>query len=527
MGRRGRDRRLAAVLFTDIVGSTEVASELGDARWRELLTRHHEIVRRDLRRYGGRERDTAGDGFFATFDAPADAVRCAVAAQSNVRTLGIEIRAGVSFGQVEQIDGKPGGLVVVAGARIMGESDAGAVLVSSAVRDVLPGAGITFEDVGVRRLKGLDDEVHVYSVTAVDGEAIEHPESDQEVARLRRGQVTQPEPAANRRWMRAGAGLIGVIVLAGLFALIRAMNGEEPAAPPAGPPQNALISLDPESGEPGQMIPVSNQPQEGRLYSTAAHLGAAGEGGVWLVRDTVILHVNPVHHEVREPPVTNASWGAGVPLALDIGMGRLWASNGSLFTIDGGTDDVTPFARPDLAESAYGVDMTVGGGWIWIADSTGTVWRIDPERPADIGSIAVPSGQVDAVVADTRSVWTYDSFDDSVTHIDPETLEPSGPRNVSSGVDDIAILDGELWVLSVGSGAVFRFGNSTAASVGSQATCLVPGFGALWVGDENGDLYRISPFGAEAERIYRAGGAIRTVIPDEESGVLWVDVGPG
>lgn len=97
MDRRGRHPRLAAVLFTDIVRSTETASTLGDRRWRELLTRHHRIIRSELKRYGGHEHDTAGDGFFASFSAPADAIRCAAACAAGVRQLGVEIRAGVNF----------------------------------------------------------------------------------------------------------------------------------------------------------------------------------------------------------------------------------------------------------------------------------------------------------------------------------------------------------------------------------------------------------------------------------------------
>ena len=126
------------MLFTDIVSSTEAASEMGDARWLALLGRHHRIVRTQLKLYGGHEQDTAGDGFFATFDVPADAVRCAVAAQREVRGLGIEIRAGVNFGEVEMVDGKPGGLAVHTGARIMSTSSGGVVIVSSSVRSSWP-----------------------------------------------------------------------------------------------------------------------------------------------------------------------------------------------------------------------------------------------------------------------------------------------------------------------------------------------------------------------------------------------------
>ena len=112
-------RGLGAVLFTDIVGSTVVAAEMGNTRWSELVSRHHRLIRREIRRFGGREHDTAGDGFFVAFERPVDAIRCAVAAANAVRELGIEIRAGVSFGQLEMVEGKAGGLIVNTAARVM------------------------------------------------------------------------------------------------------------------------------------------------------------------------------------------------------------------------------------------------------------------------------------------------------------------------------------------------------------------------------------------------------------------------
>src|SRR5438045_3353312 len=140
MRRRGRDHVLATLLFTDIVGSSRVAAEVGDRRWRTLLDRHHAIVRAELRRSRGRELDTAGDGFFASFDEPSDAIRCACAIAEAVRELGIEIRAGVNLGEAEIIAGKPGGLAVHAAARIMALAEPGEVLVSSTVRDMVPGS---------------------------------------------------------------------------------------------------------------------------------------------------------------------------------------------------------------------------------------------------------------------------------------------------------------------------------------------------------------------------------------------------
>ena len=149
------DRVLATVLFTDIVGSTERASELGDRRWRELLERHQAVVRRELERFWGREIDTAGDGFLATFDGPARAVRCARAIGNGVRGLGIEVRAGLHTGECEVLGDKVAGVAVHTGARVAGAAGPGEVLVSNTVRDLVAGSGIQFEDRGEHELKGV------------------------------------------------------------------------------------------------------------------------------------------------------------------------------------------------------------------------------------------------------------------------------------------------------------------------------------------------------------------------------------
>jgi class 3 adenylate cyclase len=160
------DRVLASVLFTDIVGSTERAAELGDRRWREAVEGHHATVRAILARYHGVEIDTAGDGFFATFDGPARAVRCAQAVVEAVRALDLEVRAGVHTGEVETIDGKVGGIAVNIGARVGGMAGPSEVLVSSTVKDLVAGSGLEFEDRGERDLRGLPDPWHLYRVVS-------------------------------------------------------------------------------------------------------------------------------------------------------------------------------------------------------------------------------------------------------------------------------------------------------------------------------------------------------------------------
>jgi class 3 adenylate cyclase len=159
------ERVLATVLFTDIVGSTERAAELGDAAWNGLLRSHHGLVRRELARYRGREMDTAGDGFFATFDGPARAIRCACAVRDAVREIGLEIRAGLHAGECELLDGKAAGIAVSIGARVASSARAGEVLVSSTVRDLVAGSGIGFDERGTEALKGIPGEWRLYAVS--------------------------------------------------------------------------------------------------------------------------------------------------------------------------------------------------------------------------------------------------------------------------------------------------------------------------------------------------------------------------
>jgi pimeloyl-ACP methyl ester carboxylesterase/class 3 adenylate cyclase len=158
------ERSLATVLFTDIVGSTEAATELGDRRWKGLLEDHHRRVRGQLARFRGIEIDTAGDGFFATFDGPARGIRCALAIVGTVRDLGIQVRAGLHTGEVERIDRKVGGIAVNIGARVGAAAGPSEVLVSQTVRDLVAGSGLAFEDAGEHELKGVPDRWRLYRV---------------------------------------------------------------------------------------------------------------------------------------------------------------------------------------------------------------------------------------------------------------------------------------------------------------------------------------------------------------------------
>lgn len=158
------DRVLSTVLFTDIVSATERAARLGDRQWRELLDRHHGLVRKELTRFRGHEVDTAGDGFFATFDGPARAIRCASSIREAVRQLGIDIRAGVHTGECELMGDKVAGIAVHIGARVMAKAGPGDVLVSGTTKDLVAGAGLQFQDRGTHVLKGVPGEWRLFAV---------------------------------------------------------------------------------------------------------------------------------------------------------------------------------------------------------------------------------------------------------------------------------------------------------------------------------------------------------------------------
>jgi basic membrane protein A and related proteins len=234
MPRARRKTILTTLMFTDIVGSTTVAEEMGDRRWRELLARHHRILREALRDFGGRELDTAGDGVFARFDSPGSAIRCACAIGDAVRELGIEIRAGVHIGECEVFEGKLSGVNVHVGARTMGLAGAGEVLVTGGVRDLVRGAGFGFADRGLHELRGVAGEWQLFEVTSIDNVPRDPPPSEEE-SKSRRDAIVPPPLRKRRRVRLAGGMAAGAILLVGAsIALARAVGPDAVAGPLTG-----------------------------------------------------------------------------------------------------------------------------------------------------------------------------------------------------------------------------------------------------------------------------------------------------
>jgi class 3 adenylate cyclase len=156
---------LTTVMFTDLVGSTERASAVGDRGWRDLLSEHHAVVRRELARFRGEERDTAGDGFFATFDGPARAIRAGQAIVTGMQRLGLDMRIGIHVGECEMHDGKPAGIAVSIGARVAAAAQPGEILVTGTVRDLVAGACLDFKARGEHELKGVPGTWKLFAIT--------------------------------------------------------------------------------------------------------------------------------------------------------------------------------------------------------------------------------------------------------------------------------------------------------------------------------------------------------------------------
>ena len=167
--RRGDERGLVTLLFTDIVGSSKVATELGDQRWHRVQARHHATVRKQLKRFGGHEVDTAGDGFFITFPSPARGVRCAFEIVREVRELGLDIRAGLHIGEAELAGEKVGGIAVTTAQRVESAAGPGQVLATDTIVHLVAGSGLEFTDLGSRELKGVPGRWELFSLdVAVD-----------------------------------------------------------------------------------------------------------------------------------------------------------------------------------------------------------------------------------------------------------------------------------------------------------------------------------------------------------------------
>ena len=505
------ERFLTTVVMTDIVGSTEHAAELGDSAWRELLQQHHALIRAELRRHGGREIDTAGDGFFVVFDAPATAVRCVLEIAQEVGRLGIEIRAGVHVGEVQQMAGKVTGIAVVVASRIMANAGGGEVLVSSTVRDLAAGSGLTFDDRGVRTLKGVPGEWHVFAVGSAEAQTAEPGQpvaaSERRAAAVRRAQA---RPFWQRHPRATAAMAVGLVAVLGISSLVVWSPWRPPALEAVA--ANALGLIDPDRNEIIGQVDVGQQPSA----------VGPGEDGIWvansidgtvqridsdqqLVVHTVDVGLSPIGLVVANGSVWVANSGGrsvsrinietgrvvdtitvgNSPSAIAAGASAIWVTNrgdGTVMRLDGATGEPMETIPVGFAPSGLAVDDF--GVWV-ISEDGGTLVHLDPATgvalapPIPVGSRPV------AIATGAGAVWVASATDGTVTRIDPQADRVNGVIEVGGGLSALVVADDNVWVAGL-DGVVHRLEvadldtTPVTISTGSGISALTPTDEGIW-----------------------------------------------
>ena len=478
MPRRGEDQRaLAIVLFTDIVGSTELAAELGDERWKQVLETHHGVVRKTLKKYSGREIDTAGDGFFATFGRPADAIRCASDIIDQLRAVGIQIRAGVHMGEVEQLGGKAGkvgGIAVHIGARVAAKAGASEILVSSTVRELVAGSDIRFADRGSYDLKGVPGEWRLYAIDReLPGEVPPMPVVEAPAAR-----------AARRRTMPATAiGAAGIVMAIAAVVLVLVLREGAPSNVVAVPGPDTVSRIDTKANRFAGTTSVGSNP-------TGL---AAGEGSIWVVNssDQTVSRIDQATGKVLSSRAVG-----GPPTGVAFGSGSAWVTTqfgltsgrtGSVLRFDPGTPGVSKVIEVGSGVSA----IAYGEGAVWATNTIrNTLLRIDPDTNQVAQTIAVGNGP-HSLVTGQGFVWVANTLDNSIWRIDVKSGVVGSKISLASPPTSLALDGNTLWVASQTSNAVTRIdarsGTTVATvSVGAQPSAIAAGGGSVWVSNAAG-----------------------------------------
>jgi peptide/nickel transport system substrate-binding protein len=468
-GPRGPARFLTTVLFTDIVGSTEHAAELGDRAFHELIQLHNGILRASLKRHGGRELDTAGDGFFAVFDAPAAAVDCALEIAAAVRQeLGIEIRAGLHVGEVQQSGSKVSGIAVVIGSRIMSAGGPSDVLVSGTVRDLTAGSGLTFEERGSRELKGVPGTWPIYAVARAEDVARQR-EADADRASRRAAAVRRAH--ARPIWERRPRLVAAISVVLALVVGLGGLLVWSPWRPPAlaAVAENSIGVIDVDRAEVIGAVRVGSRP--GGI--------AVGEGSAW---------------------VTNT--GADTVSQIDLGT----------------------HAVVNTIEVERGpVGIAVADGSIWVANSGDrTVSRVNVGVGRVVDSITVGNGPT-AIAVGAGAVWVANTSDSTIVRLDPVSGEVGAPIGVAAGPIALAVDDSGVWVASQDGGAVTHIDPASGTTIAtpillsSRPAALAIGAGSVWVAGSDGTVTGIDKDSGRVTATLDIGGSLSSIVVTDRS----------
>ena len=494
-------RVLRTVMFTDIVGSTQLAAELGDRRWRRTVAAHNEAIRRELKRNHGQEVDTAGDGFFAIFENPTDAVTCAASAVAAVHGLGLRIRAGIHTGEVEPAGAKVGGIAVHIGARLLAMAGTEEVLVSSTVRDLVAGSGHEFEDRGNHELRGVPGEWHVYALVLPQlDHALAGAGADDDEARL---------AAANRRQRTVVGGLVGVIALLVLGIGAAFIVAAQAQPPPSGP--NTVLAYDPGKAQPARGWHVGAGPSAMTLADGVLWITSTGSGTITRI-------------DLAAGQTTSIGQGGAHPSAVLVDAGKA-------FVADRYANQLTVLAARDgslldrFDQHASGLASSPAG--VWAADDLADrLVLLDPvSGPTSNWITFTPPAAPTALAVAADILWAAAPRAPGIQRVDTSQRTVAPVATELSGVDGVGAAGNDLWLASSAGDSVARVDGSNGNVEVRVPVCDTPialagtPTGAWVACATSNELWRIDRTGGVTDRV-QLDGVPAALVADGER--VWV-----
>ena len=519
------DRRVATALFIDVVDSTRIAAEVGDRRWRELVANFRSIVRRQLKRNGGHEVDTAGDGFFATFESPAGALRAAAAIVAEVQKVGLDVRCGVHTGELERIDGRLGGIGAHIAARVMAEAGAANVYATSTVHDLVVGGAAEFGPVGERELKGVPGRWTVYRLISVDGEALASPLTVEHAVARR-----ALDEATGRSRFLAMAVAATILASVGVGVLLVTRQDAVADTPSAGASPSlapvALVKLNPMTREISAQVSDPSLPPHGGEVQVV-------DGTLWLAMADTVQRRDLETGEVLGTIDIPAEWWA-----VKYAFGSVWvgypripdgqpitAVQPMIYKFDAlsGRDKGQVNPRKPVW------DFTIGEKTLFLIGEPAEVIEVDPDSLEIVDRD--PAGtetQPHYIGYEDGHVWLAEG--DQSSEFDPGSdsivgAVSRGPLGLGGGGKDPET--GMIWMTDRGNQTITPFDPETHEPERAIGLRGVPrgfafGFDALWLAAEE-YVYRIDSWSHEDERIAMPAGVIATgVAIDEETRSIWI-----
>jgi class 3 adenylate cyclase len=476
-------RAFRTVLFTDIVGSTELAAQLGDRRWRRTVANHNALMRRELKRHRGVEIDTAGDGFFAIFENPTDALRCAAATVAGVHGLGLRIRAGVHTGEVEPAGDKVGGIAVHIGARLLAMAGMEEVLVSSTVRDLVVGSGHEFVDRGVHELRGVPGEWHVYALVL--------PQLDESIAGASADEDEEKRTTTIRRQRFLLGGLVGIIGLLAVLIAAGLLLAARPTPPPTGADTVVAFGTDQQAVTRGWR--VGRGPEAMALADGVLWVTSTGAGTVSRI-------------DLSTGAVIGVGQGGNRPSAVHVAGNRVWVADrysNEVAILDAREGDLVE--RLDHHAAA----IAESAGRIWLADDLADqLIGINPQANDEAGTVDLlsPSGVSDLAATD-GALWAAAPRADRLLRVDPATTAVEALDTGVAGVRGLAALGADLWLVSPSTDTLARLDSTSRrielrSPVCDRPIAVAPVADGAWVacaGDRQ--LWHVDRTGAVLQKI--------------------------